>query len=391
MRTSMGEQWDDIKAYNLDRARAPDLRATQRGLMELFGFPAIPPADLERIAVPTALIWGRFDLATPLRVAQAASTRYGWALHVIENAADDPPIEQPDAFLTALGEALDDSASSVAASDTSGTAAAWDRIAAGYDEFVTPTHLQLAAGALRRADLRPGMRLLDVAAGSGAVSLAAARLGAKVTAVDISPVMVERLKARALAEGFDLTARVMDGTALDLEDDVFDMVASEFGVMLFPDLPRGLREMARVTRPGGRVVVVAFGSPAKVEFLDFFIRAIRVAVPGFTGLPMDPPPLPFQVADPETLRRQISNAGLTDVRVEQTSEETTYQSGKQLWDWVTNSNPIAGAILEKVNRNGKQTAVIQQALDAIVHERAAGTGTAVLTSPINIGIGTKSR
>ena len=126
------------------------------------------------------------------------------------------------------------------AQEREATQAAWDKVAAGYDEFVTPTHFGLGAEALRRADLRPGMRFLDVAAGSGAVSIAAARLGATVLSVDISPVMVERLKARARKEGLNLEARVMDGHALDLENDTFDMVASEFGVMLFPDLPRGL-------------------------------------------------------------------------------------------------------------------------------------------------------
>jgi ubiquinone/menaquinone biosynthesis C-methylase UbiE len=269
------------------------------------------------------------------------------------------------------------------------TRAAWDKVAPGYDEFVTPTYFGLGAEALRRAGLRPGMRLLDVASGSGAVSLSAARLGASVTSVDISPVMVERLMARAREEGLNLEARVMDAHALDLENDSFDIVASEFGVMLFPDLPRGLREMARVTKPGGRSVVVALGSPAKIEFFNFFIRAVQAAVPGFTGPPMDPLPLPFQVQDPQKLRREMLNAGLKDVRVEETSEEMKYHSGKHFWDWVTNSNPIAGMILGQLNLNKEQLAVIQQAMDDLVRERAAGSGTAVLISPINIGIGMK--
>lgn len=269
------------------------------------------------------------------------------------------------------------------------TRAAWDKIAVGYDEIVTPTHFGLGTEALRRAGLCPGMRLLDVASGSGAMSLSAARLGANVTSVDISPVMVERLKARARQEGLNLEARVMDGHALDLENDAFDMVASEFGVMLFPDLPRGLREMARVTKPGGRAVVVALGSPTKIEFFGFFIRAVQAAVPGFTGPPMDPLPLPFQVQDPEKLRQEMVNAGLKEVRVEETSEEMKYQSGKQLWDWVTNSNPIAGTILGQLKLNKEQIAMIQQAMDDLIRERAAGSGTAVLIRPINIGIGTK--
>jgi SAM-dependent methyltransferase len=201
--------------------------------------------------------------------------------------------------------------------------------------------------------------------------------------------MVERLKARAREEGLSLEACVMDGHALDLENDTFDMVASEFGVMLFPDLPRGLREMVRVTKPGGHTVVVAFGSPMKIEFFSFFIRAVQAAVPGFTGPPMDPLPLPFQVQDPEKLRREMVNAGLKDVLVEETSEEMKYQSGKQFWDWVTNSNPIVGTILGQLNLNKEQLAVIQQAMDNLIRERATGGGTAVLISSINIGIGMK--
>jgi len=70
--------------------------------------PGIPPSELARIRVPTALVWGRHDLATPLEVAKAAHARYGWPLHVIEGAAGDPPIEQPAAFLDALRLALED-------------------------------------------------------------------------------------------------------------------------------------------------------------------------------------------------------------------------------------------------------------------------------------------
>lgn len=172
------------------------------------------------------------------------------------------------------------------AQDRDQTRAAWDEIASGYDEFVTPTHMDLGEDALHRAGLRPDMRVLDVAAGSGALSIPAARRGAQVLAVDISPAMVQRLKARARQEGLsNLTARVMDGHALELEDNTFDISGSQFGVMLFADLSRGLRELARVTKPGGRALMVVFGPPPRVEFFSFFISAIQAAVPGFTGPP----------------------------------------------------------------------------------------------------------
>jgi pimeloyl-ACP methyl ester carboxylesterase len=70
------------------------------------GAPPIPPADLAHIVVPTRLIWGRYDLATRLAVAESTSARYRWPLHVIEDCGDDPPLEQPDAFLRALHVAL---------------------------------------------------------------------------------------------------------------------------------------------------------------------------------------------------------------------------------------------------------------------------------------------
>ena len=106
LRTGLGPMWDDLGAYNLDRARVARLKPTQQGLMEQFGFPEIPAEELSRIAVPTFLIWGRHDRATPLSVAEAASVRFGWPLHVIENCNDDPPVEQPDALLRALRAAL---------------------------------------------------------------------------------------------------------------------------------------------------------------------------------------------------------------------------------------------------------------------------------------------
>lgn len=274
------------------------------------------------------------------------------------------------------------------ARELSETQAAWDEIAAGFDEYATPLTTSFAEAALQRVDLRPGMRFLDVAAGSGALSLPAARLGAEVVATDISPAMVELLEARARNE--DLTtieAHVMDGHTLELEDDVFDVSASMNGVSLFPDMPRGLREMVRATKPGGRVVIVAFGPPTEVEFLTFFVEAMQAAVPDFDGLPMDPPPLPFQVADPEKLRARFADAGLNDIRIDSDTWEMEFQSATHLWDVVVNSNPIAVSLIADLSP--EQIAAVQEVLGANLRERAGGSGPAVLTTRMNIASGTK--
>jgi pimeloyl-ACP methyl ester carboxylesterase len=105
VRAEMGERYEWISAYALDRFRTPSVKAAMRGLFRELAS-TIPPQDLDRIAVPTSLIWGRHDVGMRLNVAEAASLRHGWPLHVIENARDDPAVEQPAAFLEALHTAL---------------------------------------------------------------------------------------------------------------------------------------------------------------------------------------------------------------------------------------------------------------------------------------------
>ncbi|MDP8977095.1 MAG: methyltransferase domain-containing protein, partial [Actinomycetota bacterium] len=247
----------------------------------------------------------------------------------------------------------------------------WDRVAAGFDQYVTPLNFGFGEDALRRIGLEAGMRFLDVAAGSGALAVPAARLGAQVVATDISPVMIERLSARARDEGLtNLQARVMDGTALELGDDTFDAAASQHGVSLFPEIDQGLRELARVTKPGGQVLIVAFGPPEKAEFLTFFLAALQAAVPGFTGPPMDPPPLPFQVADAGLLHEKLNRAGLTDVRVDTAVWDWPVRSATHAWDVVTHSNPIGAMLVADLT--AEQTAEAQRVLDGMLRERSGG-------------------
>lgn len=269
------------------------------------------------------------------------------------------------------------------------TRTAWDRIAAGYDRNVTPTHMWLGNEGLRRAQLRSGMRFLDVAAGNGALSIPAARLGAQVIATDLSPAMLEQLAARARKEGLEIETRVMDGHALDLDNDSFDMAGSQFGVMLFPDMPKGISEMVRVVKPGGRVLMNVYGNPHEIEFFGFFVAAIRSVRPDFDGPPADPPPLPFQLQDPERLRRELEVAGLRDVVVETITESLEFETGRELWAWLVSSNPIAEGILGDLGISDDERVVIEQSLERLVRERAGSGETAVLTNPINIGIGTK--
>ncbi|HEX6335827.1 MAG TPA: methyltransferase domain-containing protein [Jiangellaceae bacterium] len=265
---------------------------------------------------------------------------------------------------------------------------AWDALAALYDEHVAPGEAEVAMAGLRLARLQPGDTFLDVAAGPGGLSLPAARLGAKVLATDWSPKMIDHFNARVRTEDLDAEGRVMDCHALDLPDDSFDVTGSLFGVMLVPDQAQALREMVRVTKLGGRVLVIAYGNPADFEALHVFISAVQAVVPDFEGPAGDEPPLEFQLADPHVLRRRLLDAGLTEITVDTSNDERiAVQTGQQLWDWTMGGNPIPGMLVADLT--GRQRMDIITVLDGMVRERSGGNREAVLTAPLNIGVGIK--
>ncbi len=107
LQQQMGDDWTAFVAYNLGLARSDQAKAAGR-LFRRAGTPRIPPDELQEITVPVTLVWGRNDRALRLRIAERASAQYGWPLHVIEDAADDPARDQPEAFLRALRPALPD-------------------------------------------------------------------------------------------------------------------------------------------------------------------------------------------------------------------------------------------------------------------------------------------
>jgi pimeloyl-ACP methyl ester carboxylesterase len=107
VRERMGERWEPFQAYSLDRARTPSVQRANRRLLKELGLPRIPPEQVARIGVPTTLIWGRHDRVMPLRRAREASARYGWPLHVIEDAGHFAVVDQPEAFLRTLLAALE--------------------------------------------------------------------------------------------------------------------------------------------------------------------------------------------------------------------------------------------------------------------------------------------
>lgn len=186
----------------------------------------------------------------------------------------------------------------------------WDTAARHYEETAHPFTTLYAEAALERVVLGPEARILDVAAGTGALALAAARTGARVLATDFSAGMVARIDAAGLP---NVEAQVMDGQALVLPEASFDAVFSIFGVIMFPDWRRGLSEMARVTRPGGCGVVATWQDRGAATFL-LLGQIRRKLFPERDGMTM--PDGVKALSDPADFSRELVEAGYRDPEIE---------------------------------------------------------------------------
>src|SRR6476659_712887 len=153
---------------------------------------------------------------------------------------------------------------------------------ASGDFAVIGTTLQIVGELLcEGVDLRAGERVLDVAAGNGNATLAAARRFASVTSTDYVPALLERGRLRAEADGFDVAFEVADAEALPYPAAGFDLVLSTFGVMFAPDHTQSASELMRVCRPGGRIGLASWTPQG---FLGELFQVIARYLPPAPGL-----------------------------------------------------------------------------------------------------------
>ena len=196
----------------------------------------------------------------------------------------------------------------------------FDRIAGPYDlmnsVMTAGLHHRWRERAADLARVGPGSRALDVATGTGDLAIELASRGADVVGSDFSEGMLD--VARRKAPG--LTWEQGNALALPYPDASFDAATVGFGARNFSDLPQGLREMARVVRPGGRVVVLEITTPQKPPLSTFFSLWFDRIVPMLGKLAKEPEAytyLPSSVKrfpGPQALGAELAAAGLVDVR-----------------------------------------------------------------------------
>jgi ubiquinone/menaquinone biosynthesis C-methylase UbiE len=166
--------------------------------------------------------------------------------------------------------------------DTSAIKARQQAMWASGDFAVIGTTLQIVGELLCEAvDVRAGERILDVAAGNGNATLAAARRFAQVTSTDYVPALLDRGRQRAEAEGLQVTFEVADAESLPYPVASFDAVLSTFGVMFAPAHEQSAAELMRVSKPGGRIGLAAWTPQG---FLGGLFRTVSKHVPPPPGI-----------------------------------------------------------------------------------------------------------
>ena len=250
----------------------------------------------------------------------------------------------------------------------------WDRYVAAYEATFEPLSNQFAAFALDGLGTLQSRRFIDIGAGTGGAALIAAERGADVLAIDASPAMVARIAVRARAVGFGarVSAHVMDALSLEVEDQTADVGLSCFGVILLPDPVAALREIRRVLRPGGDLLLVTWTEPESYELA----ARLRHATVQVCGNPRVPTQMPAQLryADPRAFSSLVVAGGFTAPRIERVAGRLGAASASALTSRLAFA-PGLGALLGSLGPRRDEV------LDAFAARLAADQGP----GPVSLG------
>lgn len=173
---------------------------------------------------------------------------------------------------------------------------------------------------VERLNLKPGMKVLDVATGTGNLAIPAAKTGADVTGIDIAPNLIDQAIDRAKAEGVEATFEVGDAEALPYEDDTFDVVMTMFGAMFAPRPDVTASELIRVTKPGG---IIAMANWTPTHFTGQMFKTGAKHVPPPPGMPS-----PVLWGTEDAVRERLGD-GVSDLKMTPTKIVFHYDFGPE--------------------------------------------------------------
>lgn len=264
-------------------------------------------------------------------------------------------------------------------------ASTWDLVADDYALEIAPVFRSYALRALELVELREGMRVLDVAAGPGTLSLLAASRRAEVEAIDFSPRMIARLEQAAARDKLsNLRAQVGDGQRLALPDGRFDAAFSMFGLMFFPDRAAGFRELLRVLARRGRAVVSSWQPLTPDSPLQVALGTLAELTSPENGAGAAGARLELPLASPDVCRREMEEAGFCEVTVHEVVGYTEAPSvSDMVLGFVRSSAPFA---LTRQRYDGDAWARIEAQLIAKLTQRL-GDGPVRLDMPAYLTLG----
>jgi ubiquinone/menaquinone biosynthesis C-methylase UbiE len=223
---------------------------------------------------------------------------------------------------------------------------------------------------LESLDVHSTERVLDVATGSGNAALAAARRGSEVVGIDYVPSLLDHARRRALAEVLEATFMEGDAEALPFEDGEFDVVTSVFGAMFAPDQERTASELSRVTRPGGRIGLVAHTPDG---FIGQLFRTNARHVPPVPGLQS-----PIQWGTEARLRELFADA-IADLQVRKRHFVFRYRSPEAYLDYWRRWYGPTLKTFDAVGADG-EAALRQDLLELVARFNVAVDGSMVVPS-----------
>jgi SAM-dependent methyltransferase len=196
----------------------------------------------------------------------------------------------------------------------------------GPYQRITETITDIHDVVVERLAPQDGDRWLDLACGTGAVAEQAAAAGADVNGIDLAPVLIETARERAQSLGLEIDYAVGDAESLDVADASFDKVSSTCGVMFAPDHEAVASELARITRPGGRIALANWTPTGGLA------KMFAVMAP---YLPAPPPSSPFDWGDEGRVTELLGDA--FDLDLEEHVSTLRVPSGEDYWELFSTS------------------------------------------------------